>query len=289
MQLTVLGTSAPFPVPGNACSGYLVRSGQDASGLPGEIPDARRTSLWVEAGSGTLAELQRHIALDELDGIFVSHRHADHTADLLVAYYALKHGPAAAGRGDRRVPLFGPEGLAERLADFLGPDSLNGLASVFEFTQMHGWGEARVGALAVEWGPVSHGVPAFGVTVRELTAEGGGTGEDAQRKAVDGAGATTGRRGFTYSGDTAPCTSLVELAEASGTLLCEVGYSEVPGGERVHCTPEDAGRLAAEAGVSTLVLTHISSGLDPAEAATRATSTFAGEVRVATPSESYTV
>ncbi|PPF75234.1 MBL fold metallo-hydrolase, partial [Subtercola sp. Z020] len=27
MQLTVLGTAAPFPVPGNACSGYLLRSG----------------------------------------------------------------------------------------------------------------------------------------------------------------------------------------------------------------------------------------------------------------------
>ncbi|RFA23470.1 MBL fold metallo-hydrolase [Subtercola boreus] len=274
MLLTVLGTANPFPVPGNACSGYLLRSAA--------APDARPTALWIDAGSGTLAELQRHIALDELDAVFVSHRHADHTSDLLVASYALRFGvegaadAAAGGVGGsglaRRVRVFGPEGLAERLADFLGPGSLAGLLTVFEFVELHGWGEAVVGELGLAWGPVSHGVPAFGLTVRGATTA-----------------SAAPRSGFTYSGDTAPCISLVELAEESSTLLCEVGYSVAPDDEYVHCTPEDAGRQATEAGVETLILTHLAQGLEASAAVERARTTFEGTVQVATPGATFAV
>ncbi|MDF2442626.1 MAG: hypothetical protein JWR01_829 [Subtercola sp.] len=273
MQLTVLGTAAPFPVPGNACSGYLLRSGGVLAA------DARPTALWIDAGTGTFAELQRHIAPGDLDAVFVSHRHADHTADLLVASYAYRFGagPSFVARGSRRIRVFGPEGLAERLATYLGPTALAGLESVFDFTELHGWGEARVGDLDLSWGPVSHGVPAFGLTVVERAA------------AASGTAASPSRHAFTYSGDTAPCISLVELAEESATLLCEAGYDVAPPGEYVHCTPEDAGRQATEAGVRMLVLTHIADGLAPAAAVARARSTFAGDVRAAAPGETVAV
>ncbi len=45
MELIVLGASGTWPVPGAATSGYLVR--QDGF------------NLWMDAGSGTLANLQR--------------------------------------------------------------------------------------------------------------------------------------------------------------------------------------------------------------------------------------
>ena len=64
MKLTILGTATPYPRPDNPCSGYLVQHGI--------------TSIWMDAGTGTLAELQRHIPLDRLDAIWISHAHADH-------------------------------------------------------------------------------------------------------------------------------------------------------------------------------------------------------------------
>lgn len=239
MKLTVLGTAAPYPQPDNPCSGYLLRHGS--------------TAVWVDAGTGTLAELQRHIGLDELSAIWISHSHADHTADLLTAYYALRFGDV---RPRHPVALYCPPGLRERLVGFLGPSSVKGLPLAFEFIEHEGWGEATLGELELSWGPVDHGMPAYGLRVQSP--------------------------GFTmaYSGDSAYCQSLVELAEDADLLLCEADYRALPADEpAVHCTPEDAGRIAREARVRRLVLTHL--GLDPAEATARAAANYEGAVTVA--------
>ncbi|MCU1477332.1 MAG: beta-lactamase domain protein [Subtercola sp.] len=270
MQLTILGTATPYPVPGNACSGYLLQGGG--------------ASIWIDAGTGTLAELQRHTPIETLDAIFISHRHADHAADLFVAYYALKF---SALRPRAKIRVIGPEALADRMADFLGPDALQGLHEVFEFTEMNGWADAVVGDLTLSWGPVAHGVPAFALTVTgPASAAIGG---------IDGIGgieeSTTKRTStFTYSGDTAPCISLVEMAEESTVLLCEAGYArEALGENAVHHTPEDAGRTATAAGVGTVILTHIADDLDVADAARRVGAHFAGEIVIATPGNTYPI
>ncbi|MEF2976411.1 MBL fold metallo-hydrolase [Subtercola sp. YIM 133946] len=285
MQLTVLGTATPYPRPGNACSGYLLQS---------KIGE-NTTSLWLDAGTGTLAELQRHLALTDLDAIFVSHRHADHTADLLVAYYALRF---SALRPHGRIRVFGPEALVDRLAEFLGPDALPALHEVFEFVELSGWGEAVVGDLALSWGPVAHGVPAFALTVVGPAAPGpvasgaapGPAASGATRSPASGAapGPADGTSTFTYSGDTAPCISLVEMAEQSSVLLCEVGYArDALGVAAVHHTPEDAGRTATVAGVDTVILTHLADDLDAADALRRTRAHFAGQIVLAEPGAAY--
>lgn len=102
LQLTVLGSATPYASVDNPCSGYLVSGGG--------------TRIRVDAGSGTLAQLQRHLRLDELDAIWISHLHADHGADLLTAYYAALHADIQLAAP---LPLYGPPGIAERLAHFL--------------------------------------------------------------------------------------------------------------------------------------------------------------------------
>lgn len=239
MKITVLGTAAPYPRPDNPCSGYLVQH--------------ESTSIWVDAGTGTFAELQRHIRLDELTAIWVSHSHADHTADLLTAYYALRF---ASERPEQPIPLYCPPGLPERLAAFLGPSAVKGLPRAFEFVELVGWGDAALGSLQLSWGPVDHGVPAYALRVQSPQ--------------------------FTvaYSGDSAYCQSLIDVADGADLLLCEADYAEHPADEpAAHCTPEDAARIASEAGVHTLVLTHL--GLPATEARRRAKAGFEGAVHLA--------
>ena len=248
MKLTILGTATPYPRPDNPCSGYLVQHGD--------------TSIWMDAGTGTLAELQRHIPLDALDGIWISHAHADHSADLLTAYYALRFGDLTL---TRPLPLIGPPGLVDRLVGFLGHREAAMIPEVFEVTEMRGWQERVIGELALSWGPMNHGMPAFGLRIQ------------------------AGARTLAYSGDSAYCEGLVELAEGADLLLCEAGASEHPPAGAVHCTPEDAARIAREAGAERLVLTHIDLiHTDAPNARARALTGFPS-VECALPGQSFTI
>ncbi|HMC51941.1 MAG TPA: MBL fold metallo-hydrolase, partial [Acidimicrobiales bacterium] len=78
LTLTVLGCDGSYPGPGGACSGYLVRGGG--------------VRLWLDAGSGTMANLQRHVGLDEIDAVVLSHEHPDHWTDLEAYYVACAYG-----------------------------------------------------------------------------------------------------------------------------------------------------------------------------------------------------
>ena len=86
-------------------------------------------------------------------------------------------------------------------------------------------------------------------------------------------------RSLVFSGDTAPCEALVMLAKGADVLVHEVMY--LPALEKViasepdagrlrehllasHTTTEQVGRIATEAGVKTLVLSHFVPGGDPA-------------------------
>jgi ribonuclease BN (tRNA processing enzyme) len=85
-------------------------------------------------------------------------------------------------------------------------------------------------------------------------------------------------RSIVISGDTAPTEALVELARGADLLVHEAYFpaaverlvARVPNAARLresilshHTSAEDAGRLAAAAGVGTLVLSHLVPADDP--------------------------
>ncbi|MFF1510843.1 MBL fold metallo-hydrolase [Streptomyces sp. NPDC058326] len=245
LRLTVLGSATPFARPDNACSGLLVEGG-----------GAR---VWVDAGSGTLAELQRYVALGDVDAVWISHLHADHSADLLTAYYALLYAGLDV---PLPVPLLGPPGIADRLAGFLtnGPDR-SPVEQAFAVDELYDGHAVRIGGLTLRSRAVTHGPPAFALRVE------------------DGDG-----RSLVYSGDCEPCPSLVELARDCDLFVCEAD-GEVPG----HHSAAQAGRSAAEAGAHRLVVTHVGAGTRPEDAVALAAAEFPGEVAHADPGRRFEV
>jgi len=64
-----------------------------------------------------------------------------------------------------------------------------------------------------------------------------------------------------YSGDTRPCSSVAELAKGADILVHECTFDDELYGRaeaELHSTPSGVARLALEAGVKRLILTHIS-------------------------------
>ncbi|MFD3611089.1 MBL fold metallo-hydrolase [Streptomyces atroolivaceus] len=250
LQLTVLGSATPYADVGNPCSGYLV-SGDG-------------TRIWMDAGSGTLAQLQRHLRLDELDAIWISHLHADHSADLLTAYYAALYADIQL---PVPIPLYGPPGTADRLAHFLTNGSTRSpVESAFAFHELHDGHQVRVGTLNLTSRAVAHGLPAFAVRIEAAAGS------------------------LVYSGDTAPCASLVELSEGCDALLCEAESAQAPlEEEQVHHTPEEAGETAAAARVRRLIVTHVGRSLTPQQAVERASARFDGPVDHASPGAAFPI
>lgn len=241
MRLTTLGVSSHYPLPGAPCTGMLLEHGDAA--------------VWVDAGPGTLAELQRHRALDEISAVWVSHGHADHAADLLPAFYAYRYGgiPVAAP-----VPLLAPADMRDRLTGFFGPATGGELDRAFAFAPLEDGGRWEAGGLSLRWAAVSHDAAAFA-----LRAEAGGAS-------------------LVYTGDSGPCDALDELARDCDLLVSEAGTGAGGAGEApVHLTPEEAGELAQRAGARRLLLTHLALGLALEEAVRRASSRFGGPVEAA--------
>ncbi|HEY4459034.1 MAG TPA: MBL fold metallo-hydrolase [Pseudonocardiaceae bacterium] len=240
LRLTVLGSASPYPDPHNPCSGYLVTCGD--------------TRIWVDAGTGTLAQLRRHTSLDRLTAIWISHLHADHCGDLLTAFYGARYADI---RLTAPIPLYGPPGIGEKLSDFLA----NTIEPAFDVHELHDGHRAQFGPLTVTTRAVEHGMPAF-----------------AARFATDAAA-------LAYSGDTAPCPALTDLATDCDLLVCEAD-NDAP--TAVHHTPEQAGATAAAAHARRLLITHLGPWLDPEDAITRAAGEFTGRIDYAAPGRTFT-
>lgn len=249
LELTVLGCAGSHPGVGRACSGYLVQSGG--------------TSLLLDAGNGSTANLQRFVALRELDAVVVSHRHLDHCIDLIGAYYALRFDPEVTGR----LPLYAAAEVHDLLTSLLSGDTEMGFDDVFDHTQVGPGDAVRVGPMQLRFAHSVHVAPTVSTRIE-----------------VDG-------RVLVYSGDSAGGPDLVEVARGADLLLCEASWpgemsDHEPG---IHLTGRGAGAVAREAGVRHLVLTHIAGGTDRAQVLADAREVFDGPVTLADDLQRYLV
>lgn len=208
----------------------------------------------VDCPDGVAERLVRAgVSLDTLSDIFISHHHSDHVAGL----GALLN--LAWGSGLRTpVTVYGPEPMARVLAAQLAANAVDVELRVHEegrppLAPLIAAREVREGAILetpqvrVRAAPVDH----YTVPARAYRFD-------------------TPDRSFVFSGDTRPSDALIALARGADVLVHEVMLVGALGGIndgnapnlmdhllRSHTTSEELGRVAAAAGVRTLVLSHL--------------------------------
>jgi ribonuclease BN (tRNA processing enzyme) len=91
-------------------------------------------------------------------------------------------------------------------------------------------------------------------------------------------------RTLVYSGDTAPTPALQTIATGADVFLCEAAFlTGRDNPEGLHLTGREAGQAATEAGVGSLIITHVPPWGDAARARAEAKETYAGPLELATP------
>jgi len=152
MRLTVLGSSASYAGPGQACAGHLVEAGG--------------VRVLFDCGNGALANLARVIDPVDLDAVFITHGHVDHFADVYALHSALRYAPEGPGPA---MPIHVPEGLFQRIKCLLSERGASDLDEAFVPSTLADGVPVTVGGMTVTPMAVEHKDPTFA-----LVAEGDG-------------------------------------------------------------------------------------------------------------------
>ena len=224
------------------------------------LVEAQGFRLLIDFGSGSLSALQRYADMNAVDAIMLTHLHADHMLDACNYVVVRRYDPTGP---KPPVPMYAPLGAAERIAAAYSVDG-EPVDDVYTFFRLEP-GTFPIGPFTVTVDRVNHPIETYGVRVEQ------------------------GGRVLAYSSDTAPCESLLRLAQGADLFLCEASYlDDVPHPPDLHLTGREAGEAATKADVGRLLLTHLVSAWG-SEASTveAACAAFAGPVEVVRPGSRY--
>jgi ribonuclease Z len=262
LSLFFAGTGGSVPSPRRGLPAILVRRGGDR--------------LLFDCGEGTQRQLMRSVGLADVDCVFITHFHADHWLGLpgMLKSFALRER-------DQSLSVYGPRGLRRMMDDtrFI----YGRLPYELSVVELEPAQAVPLDGYVVSTVPVSHhGATAYGYVLVEDSRPGHLDAKLAEQLGVT-PGPDFGRlsrgetvagvapeqvmgpmregRKIVISGDTSPCEALAIATHEADVLVHEATFAEEEH-ERArqtgHSTARQAARLAFDAEVRLLALTHIS-------------------------------
>ncbi len=253
------------------------------------IPTKKRhhSSIWIrregdvflwDCGEGTQRQIQKAgLSFMKIDKIFITHWHADHFAGLLglIETFNLE------GR-EGVLEIYGPD--ASRFVSLLSDMSWYDFGFEVKAVDVDYEGDKESVLVdkeeySIRSVPVEHSVPAVAYCLEEKDSvnineekaakydlyPGPKMGELKERGKIkhkgreirldDVSDITEGRK-IVYSGDTLPVKTVRRLSEGADLLIHDATFAEET--SHKHSSAKDAGKLAKEANVKKLLLTHYS-------------------------------
>lgn len=185
----------------------------------------------VDCGSGTLLQLERAgKRYCDLDAVFITHTHPDHIGDLIPLIHALKLIPDF--RRETPLTLFGPAGFERFVHDHVFTVATRPEHFAVEVHEVQG--EFRFSDIRCRATPTVHSDSLNSVAYR-FEAQG---------------------RALVFSGDCDYDAGIIRHSRDADLLILDCSTTDAlkyPG----HCSAGECGRIAAQAKVKRLLLTHL--------------------------------
>lgn len=212
MKCTIVGMWGGFPKKNEPTSGYLVEKDGFA--------------ILLDAGSGVAAHVQNYIELNELNHLFLSHYHYDHSVDLGAFMFGRMIGTYI-DQADERLHIYGPadNDIARQVEDT-------------NFNKFHAYNKNstfNVGPFTITFHKNTHPVETYAMKIVD----------DEEKTLV-------------YTADTSYKKSLSKFAENADVLITECSHYEGEDAKRLgHLNAEEAALLAEESQAKRTILSHL--------------------------------
>ena len=176
--------------------------------------------------------------MTDLDGVVISHHHGDHFLGLPSLLLQWKFG-----RRTRPVRIIGPTGT-QALATSIATSVYPGIMET---------------AYEIEW---DERLPGESFRLGELELEALGMRHDERLSGSLGFKAALGTRRFAYTGDSAMCDSVLDLARHGEVLVSECASRDEQIAVHMNLRDDIPNVRAAMKADATLLLTHLGPGVD---------------------------
>ncbi|HLQ97448.1 MAG TPA: MBL fold metallo-hydrolase [Candidatus Dormibacteraeota bacterium] len=206
-------------------------------------------NLLIDVGSGALSKLQQYKHVMDVDAVIVSHYHADHIADIGVLQYAWLT-QSYLKDVDEILPIYG------HMDDEFGFSKLT-----HDFTEGIPYDPnttLEIGPFSISFLKTKHPVPCYGMRISD------------------------GEKNIVYTADTSYQNSWIEFSKEADLLIADCNfYADQDGSGAGHMTSEEGGKIAKEAEVKDLLLSHLPQYGNREQLIEEASHYYKGKIRLA--------
>lgn len=241
MEVTILGSGTGAPSLKRGAAGLIVKIGNQ--------------NLLFDTGPGIVRKLlDIGITYHDIDNIFYTHFHTDHTLDLASFLFAAKYGLSLR---TKQLTIIGPEGLKGFYNGFLNlyGDVIKPEAYRVNLKEI-GDQELKFDTYKIITRRMQHSPESLGFRIE------------------------SGGKALVYSGDTDVCENIVELGRGADVLILDCSFPDemkVQG----HLIPSEAAEIAKACNCKRLLLSHLYPVCQEEKIVNQAKKEFKGPISVA--------
>lgn len=207
--------------------------------------------LLVDCGSAVLSKLQQYIGVEQLDAVILSHYHHDHVADVGPLQHA-RLVKRQLGFNQSTLPIYGHPYDKENFARLEADPDTKAMAYDPEQT-------LQIGPIKINFLQTKHTALCYALRLM------------------------AGNKTVVYTADSAYMDEFIPFSEGADLLICEANfYDGMNAAAAGHMTSTEAGKIAHEAKVGQLLLTHLPHFGDISQLIIEAQKMYSGKIMLAT-------